>query len=75
MASVARHAAAAGLPVPDVAAAASTTPARIRGIDHRTGVLRPALAADLVACDEESCLRAVTARGQWLRRQWLDVPC
>jgi N-acetylglucosamine-6-phosphate deacetylase len=73
MASVARHAVAAGLPVPDVATA-STTPARIRGIDHRTGILRPALAADLVACDEEFCLRAVTARGQWLRRQWLDVP-
>jgi hypothetical protein len=36
--------------------------------------LRPALAADLVACDEEFCLSAVTERGQWLRRQWLDVP-
>ena len=57
-ASVARHAAAAGLPVPGAAAAAATTPARIRGIGHRNGVLRPALAADLVARDQESCLPA-----------------
>ncbi|MBV9095296.1 MAG: N-acetylglucosamine-6-phosphate deacetylase [Streptosporangiaceae bacterium] len=74
MASVVRHAAAAGLPVCDVAAAASTTPASLLGIADRTGALRPGLAADLVACDEEFRLRAVMARGRWLRRQWLDVP-
>jgi N-acetylglucosamine-6-phosphate deacetylase len=74
MASVVRHAAAASLPVCDIAAAASTTPARVLGIDDCTGALRPGLAADLVACDQEFRLRAVMARGQWLRRQWLDIP-
>jgi N-acetylglucosamine-6-phosphate deacetylase len=69
MASVVRHAIAAGLPVPEVAAAASTTPARVLGIDDRTGALRPGLAADLVVCDDEFRLRAVMVRGQWLRRR------
>ena len=66
MASVVAHAVAAGVPVPEVAAAASTTPARVLGIGHRTGALRPGLAADLVVCDDEFCLRAVMRQGQWL---------
>jgi N-acetylglucosamine-6-phosphate deacetylase len=66
MAGVVRHALAAGLPVTVVAAAASTTPARVLGIDHRTGALRPGLAADLVVCDDEFRLRAVMRHGQWL---------
>jgi N-acetylglucosamine-6-phosphate deacetylase len=66
MASVVRHAVAVGLPVCDVAAAASTTPARILGIDARTGALRPGLAADLVVCDDEFRLHAVMRQGQWL---------
>ena len=66
MASVVRHAIAAGLPVTDVAAAASTTPARVLGLAGRTGALRPGLDADLVVCDEEFGLRAVMRRGEWL---------
>ncbi|MGH3154396.1 MAG: N-acetylglucosamine-6-phosphate deacetylase [Streptosporangiaceae bacterium] len=66
MASVVAHAVAAGLPVPDVAAAASTTPARVLGLGHRTGALCPGLAADLVVCDDEFRLRAVMRQGQWL---------
>jgi N-acetylglucosamine-6-phosphate deacetylase len=66
MASVVRHAVAAGLPVPDVVAAASTTPARILGINGRIGALRPGLAADLVVFDGEFRLHAVMRRGQWL---------
>jgi N-acetylglucosamine-6-phosphate deacetylase len=65
MAGVVRHAIAAGLPVTDVAAAASTTPARLLGLGHRTGALRPGLAADLVVCDESFGLRAVMRGGQW----------
>jgi N-acetylglucosamine-6-phosphate deacetylase len=68
MASVVRHAVAIGLPIPEVAAAASTTPARVLGIDDRTGALRAGLAADLVVCDEEFRLRAVMRQGQWLTR-------
>jgi N-acetylglucosamine-6-phosphate deacetylase len=66
MASVVRHAIAAGLPVTDVAAAASTTPARVLGLGDRTGALRPGLAADLVVCDEDFGLRAVMRHGEWL---------
>jgi N-acetylglucosamine-6-phosphate deacetylase len=66
LASVVRHAMAAGLPVCDVAAAASTTPARVLGLASRTGALRPGLAADLVVCDDDFRPRAVMRQGQWL---------
>ena len=66
MAGVVQHAIAAGLPVTAVAAAASTTPARVLGLGDRTGALRAGLDADLVACDEEFGLRAVMRHGEWL---------
>jgi N-acetylglucosamine-6-phosphate deacetylase len=66
LADVVRHAIAAGLPVPDMAAAASTTPARVLGIGDHTGALRPGLAADLVVCDDDFRPRAVMRQGQWL---------
>ncbi len=66
LAGVLRHAIAAGLPVPDAAAAASTTPARVLGLGHRTGALRPGLAADLVVCDDDFRPRAVMRHGEWL---------
>jgi N-acetylglucosamine-6-phosphate deacetylase len=66
MADVVRHAVAAGLPVTEVAAAASTTPARLLGLGDRTGALRPGLLADLVVCDEDFRLSAVMRQGEWL---------
>ena len=66
LADVVRHAVAAGLPVPDVAAAASTTPARVLGIGDRTGALHPGLAADLVVCGDDFRPRAVMRQGRWL---------
>ena len=66
MAGVVRHAIAAGLPVTEVAAAASTNPARVLGLGDRTGALRPGLAADLVVCDEDFRLAAVMRHGEWL---------
>jgi N-acetylglucosamine-6-phosphate deacetylase len=66
MAGVVRRAAAAGLPVPDVADAASTTPARVLGLADRLGALRPGLAANLVICDDDLAVRAVMRRGRWL---------
>jgi N-acetylglucosamine-6-phosphate deacetylase len=66
MADVVKHALAAGLPVTEVAAAASTTPARVLGLNDRTGALRAGLDADLVVCDEEFRLRAVMRQGEWL---------
>jgi N-acetylglucosamine-6-phosphate deacetylase len=68
MASVVRRAVAAGLPVIDVAAAASTNPARVLGMAERTGALCPGLDADLVVCDEAFGLRAVMRRGEWVTR-------
>jgi N-acetylglucosamine-6-phosphate deacetylase len=65
MAAVVRHAWAAGLPVPETVAAASTTPARVLGLGDRTGALRAGLAADLVVCDEEFRLDGVMRQGQW----------
>jgi N-acetylglucosamine-6-phosphate deacetylase len=66
MAAVVRHAVAAGLPVPEAAAAASTTPARVLGLGDRTGALCPGLAADLVVYDDEFRLDGVMRNGQWL---------
>jgi N-acetylglucosamine-6-phosphate deacetylase len=68
MATVVRHAVSAGLPVIDVAAAASTNPARVLGLAERTGALCPGLDADLVVCDEAFGLRAVMRRGEWVTR-------
>jgi N-acetylglucosamine-6-phosphate deacetylase len=66
LADVVRHAIAAGLPVPDAVAAASTTPARVLGLGDRTGALGPGLAADLVVCDDDFRPRAVMRQGEWL---------
>jgi N-acetylglucosamine-6-phosphate deacetylase len=68
MASVVRHAVAVGLPVTDVAAAASTNPARVLGLAGRTGALCPGLDADLVVCDENFGPRAVMRHGEWVTR-------
>ena len=64
MDQVVRHAiAAVGLSVPDVAAAASTTPARRLGLSAETGALLPGLSADIVLLDGEFRLTTVIARG------------
>jgi N-acetylglucosamine-6-phosphate deacetylase len=65
MDQVVRHAiTAVGLPVADVAAAASTTPARRLGLAAETGALRPGLSADLVLLDEDFRLRTVLTAGR-----------
>jgi N-acetylglucosamine-6-phosphate deacetylase len=64
MDQVVRHAiTAVGLSVPDVAAAASTTPARRLGLAGETGALHPGLSADLVLLDGDFRLTAVMASG------------
>jgi N-acetylglucosamine-6-phosphate deacetylase len=55
---------AVGLPVPEVAEAASTTPARRLGLAGETGALRPGLSADLVLLDGDFRLQTVIARGE-----------
>jgi N-acetylglucosamine-6-phosphate deacetylase len=66
MAGVVRRAVAIGLPVTEIAAAASTSPARILGLGDRTGSLRPGLAADLVVCAEDFRVDAVMRHGEWV---------
>jgi N-acetylglucosamine-6-phosphate deacetylase len=62
---VVRHAiTSVGLSVPDVARAASTTPARRLGLDGVTGSLCAGLAADIVLLDADFRLSAVIARGE-----------
>ena len=56
-----------GLPPGDVAAAASTTPARRLGLSGETGALRPGLAADIVLLDEGCNLSTVLAAGEIAR--------
>ncbi|HXT87724.1 MAG TPA: amidohydrolase family protein, partial [Trebonia sp.] len=64
MDQVVRHAiTSVGLPVADVAAAASTTPARRLGLAAETGSLAPGLAADVVLLDEGFHLAAVLSAG------------
>ena len=61
---VVRHAVTStGLPVAEVAAAASTTPARRLGLTAQTGALAPGLSADVVLLNEEFRLEATLSAG------------
>ena len=64
MDQVVRHAiTSVGLPVADVAAAASTTPARRLGLAAETGSLVPGMSADVVLLDEAFHLATVLSAG------------
>jgi N-acetylglucosamine-6-phosphate deacetylase len=55
-----------GLPVPDAADAASSTPAHAIGIADHAGALQPGRPADLVVCDNDFRTVAVMKAGAWL---------
>jgi N-acetylglucosamine-6-phosphate deacetylase len=55
----------AGLPLPEVVRAATTTPATMLGLS-RVGALRPGYRADLVALDEELRVVRVMRAGRWV---------
>jgi N-acetylglucosamine-6-phosphate deacetylase len=54
------------IPVEDVVAALSATPARLLGMDDRVGSLEPGKDADLVLLDENFDLKGVMRRGEWV---------
>ena len=60
-----RRAVQAGLPLPDVARAAATTPARALGLDG-VGAITAGGRADLVVLDHDLEVRGVVARGRWV---------
>jgi N-acetylglucosamine-6-phosphate deacetylase len=55
----------AGLGLPDVVRAATTTPATMLGLP-RVGALRPGYAADLVVLDDDLRVTRVMKRGRWV---------
>jgi N-acetylglucosamine-6-phosphate deacetylase len=61
-----------GLPVEDVVRALSANPARLLGIDDRTGSLQAGKHADLVVLDAEFHLAGVMRQGEWVVHP--DVP-
>jgi N-acetylglucosamine-6-phosphate deacetylase len=61
-----RNAVEAGLPLEDAAAMASTTPARVLGLDDEVGALEAGLRADLVVLDAGLNLKRVMRAGAWV---------
>lgn len=55
-----------GLPVEDVVAALSATPARLLGLADRVGSLEPGRDADLVLLDEDFDVAGVMRHGAWV---------
>ncbi|MEV0568529.1 N-acetylglucosamine-6-phosphate deacetylase [Dactylosporangium sp. NPDC050588] len=52
-----------GIPITHAATAAASTPARVLGLDERTGSIQPGKDADLVVLDQDLRIRAVIAEG------------
>jgi N-acetylglucosamine-6-phosphate deacetylase len=56
----------AGVDLVDAVTAASRTPARLLGLEHELGALRPGLRADLLVVDDDLRPVRVMSRGRWL---------
>jgi N-acetylglucosamine-6-phosphate deacetylase len=61
-----RQAVAAGIPLPDASAMASTTPARVLGLDDQVGALEAGLRADLVVLSPDYRVKRVMRAGVWV---------
>jgi N-acetylglucosamine-6-phosphate deacetylase len=60
-----RNAVAAGISLPEAAAMAATTPARVLGLSGRVGALEAGLRADLVVLDAALRVKRVMRAGAW----------
>jgi len=61
-----RNTVAAGIPLADAVAMASTTPARVLGLDDEVGALEAGLRADLVVLDADLTVKRVMRAGTWV---------
>ena len=61
-----RRAVSAGIPLPDAALMAATTPARALGLDDRLGALEAGLRADLVVLSADLEVKRVMRAGAWI---------
>jgi N-acetylglucosamine-6-phosphate deacetylase len=61
-----RNAVHAGIALPDAAAMASTTPARVLGLDDQVGALEAGLRADLVVLGDDYRVKRVMRSGSWV---------
>ena len=61
-----RNTVAAGIPLADAVAMASTTPARVLGLDDEVGALEAGLRADFVVLDAELRVKRVMRSGAWV---------
>jgi N-acetylglucosamine-6-phosphate deacetylase len=61
-----RNAVAAGIALPDAAAMAATTPARVLGLGDEVGALEAGLRADLVVLDAQLRVKRVMRAGAWV---------
>ena len=63
---VVRTTVAAGVPLQDAVAAASSVPAAVLGLSSQAGDLRDGMPADVVVIDSELSLEGVLRRGEWV---------
>jgi N-acetylglucosamine-6-phosphate deacetylase len=64
----------AGVPLPAAVTAATTTPARLLGLDTEVGDVVPGLRADLLITDTGLHPRAVLRAGRWIETVPADTP-
>jgi N-acetylglucosamine-6-phosphate deacetylase len=57
-----------GVPIQDVSAALSTTPARVLGLDKEIGSIAEGLTANLLVLDADLAVDGIMTGGEWSRK-------
>ena len=58
----------AGVPLWDAVTMATSTPARVIGVDQKKGTIAPGFDADIVLLDPALTVKAVMAKGNWIKQ-------